>query len=75
MRITFITGWLEAAMGCFHEEFNLDRKLDGFVQIADNKRTVAIYTFESDSLVSDVRQWGAAALSCGLVTSFSVEVE
>lgn len=33
------------------------------------------YMFDNDTLLRDVRSWGAYALACGLITSFNVVVE
>ncbi len=74
MIVQFASPRIETAMACFYEEFSRETLANGFVSFQRIRMSEAAYTFDDDLFIREVRAWVAGALTCGLVSSFRVEM-
>lgn len=76
MVVKFFSIFLDTSMKLFFQEFSREDAYteSGFISEEGYGSLRAEYRFEDETLLREVRLWGAAALSCGLISQFAIEV-
>ena len=72
MNVTFSSEHIATAMKVFYEQFSLETELQGFESWQRDTPSQSTYSFKDDTLIREIRNWGAGALRCGLLMSFGV---
>lgn len=67
MIFTIFSPHIAAAMTIFYEQFSREVNPCGYDVCTKNSTFTATYHFESDTLIREVRSWGASAFACGLI--------